>query len=97
MYSPPSIHSLYFLQIEVGSTNVRVGSTIFGERNYPNKAATSKTNIENATENKQSVVSQATSPEEGSGDAQASNETSKPSENEGSVTKKMNDISIKES
>lgn len=24
-------------QIEVGSTNVRIGSTIFGERDYPNK------------------------------------------------------------
>jgi uncharacterized pyridoxal phosphate-containing UPF0001 family protein len=26
-----------FLQIEMGSTNVRVGSTIFGAREYPKK------------------------------------------------------------
>lgn len=30
------------LQIEVGSTNVRIGSTIFGERDYSNKAAEGK-------------------------------------------------------
>lgn len=29
-------------QIEVGSTNVRIGSTIFGERDYSNKAAGGK-------------------------------------------------------
>jgi len=27
------------MQIEVGSTNVRVGSIIFGNRDYPNSAA----------------------------------------------------------
>jgi hypothetical protein len=26
-----------FMQIEMGSTNVRIGSTIFGPREYPNK------------------------------------------------------------
>ena len=30
-------------QIEVGSTNVRVGSNIFGERNYSKKPALDKT------------------------------------------------------
>lgn len=29
----------FFLKIEVGSTNVRVGSIIFGNREYPNSAA----------------------------------------------------------
>ncbi|XP_026527131.1 pyridoxal phosphate homeostasis protein isoform X2 [Notechis scutatus] len=33
-------------QIEVGSTNVRIGSTIFGERSYPNKPAGDKTQKE---------------------------------------------------
>ncbi|KAL7981441.1 hypothetical protein Chor_002337 [Crotalus horridus] len=32
--------------IEVGSTNVRIGSTIFGERSYPNKPASDKTHKE---------------------------------------------------
>lgn len=32
-----------FPQIEVGSTNVRVGSTIFGERDYSKKPALDKT------------------------------------------------------
>ncbi|ETE62334.1 Proline synthase co-transcribed bacterial-like protein [Ophiophagus hannah] len=32
--------------IEVGSTNVRIGSTIFGERSYPNKPAGDKTQKE---------------------------------------------------
>lgn len=31
--------SLSPLQIEVGATNVRVGSIIFGNREYPNSAA----------------------------------------------------------
>ena len=31
-----------FPQIEVGSTNVRIGSTIFGERDYSKKAAPDK-------------------------------------------------------
>ena len=30
------------LQIEMGSTNVRVGSTIFGARQYPNQAEADK-------------------------------------------------------
>ena len=29
--------NLMVLQIEVGSTNVRIGSTIFGAREYPKK------------------------------------------------------------
>ncbi|XP_013915217.1 PREDICTED: proline synthase co-transcribed bacterial homolog protein [Thamnophis sirtalis] len=32
--------------IEVGSTNVRIGSTIFGERSYPNKSVSDKTQKE---------------------------------------------------
>lgn len=31
-----------FPQIEVGSTNVRIGSTIFGERDYSKKPALDK-------------------------------------------------------
>lgn len=34
----PSPPPLCLFQIEVGSTNVRIGSTIFGERDYSNKA-----------------------------------------------------------
>ncbi|NXD31353.1 PLPHP protein, partial [Spelaeornis formosus] len=36
--------------VEVGSTNVRIGSTIFGERHYPNKAAGAKAGSEGHTE-----------------------------------------------
>ena len=39
--------------IKIGSTNVRVGSSIFGARNYPNKDSSDKskeTNVENVTE-----------------------------------------------
>lgn len=35
-----------FPQIEVGSTNIRVGSTIFGERDYSKKPAPDKTTID---------------------------------------------------
>lgn len=33
------VSPVYTLQIEMGSTNIRVGSTIFGARQYPAKAA----------------------------------------------------------
>lgn len=46
----PSVPSS-FPQIEVGSTNIRVGSTIFGERDYSKKATLDKT----ATDLKASV------------------------------------------
>lgn len=36
---PPGVPltNVNFMQIEMGSTNVRIGSTIFGPREYPNK------------------------------------------------------------
>ncbi|NWH75841.1 PLPHP protein, partial [Piaya cayana] len=42
--------------IEVGSTNVRIGSTIFGERDYPNKAAGGKAAAETKGETEASTV-----------------------------------------
>lgn len=42
---PDTLSSTFasFPQIEVGSTNVRIGSTIFGERDYSKKPALDKT------------------------------------------------------
>ncbi len=42
---------LLWFQIEVGSTNVRVGSTIFGAREYKNKPSTSTDATQTSTAN----------------------------------------------
>ncbi len=49
---------MFCLQISVGSTNVRIGSTIFGARNYANKspqAGTEQNNTQSSSSSTQQI------------------------------------------